>query len=63
MLTHLDRLTIYSVLCFITFCSLVLRGPDNASLFALGGVIASALGLWFELMHTSDSDMEEEKLK
>ncbi|KMV29311.1 hypothetical protein L4D00_09445 [Photobacterium swingsii] len=61
MLTHLDRLTIYSVLCFITFCSLVLRGPADASLFALGGVIAAALGLWFELMNTSE--LEEEELK
>ncbi|MGF1726508.1 hypothetical protein [Photobacterium nomapromontoriensis] len=58
MLTQLDRLTIYSVLCFITFCSLMLRSPNDISLFALGGLIAAALGLWFELTHSPD--LEEE---
>jgi len=59
MLTQLDRLTIYSVLCFITFCSLMLRTPDDISLFALVGLIAAALGLWFELTHSSDFEEEE----
>ena len=58
MLTQMDRLTIYCLLCFITFCSLVIRGPDNASIFALGGLIAAALGLWFELSNANE--LEEE---
>ncbi|MEJ2766818.1 hypothetical protein VV869_22980 [Photobacterium sp. MCCC 1A19761] len=58
MLTQMDRLTIYCLLCFITFCTLVIRGPDNASIFALGGLIAAALGLWFELSNASE--LEEE---
>lgn len=59
MLTQMDRLTIYSVLCFITFCSLVLRDPNDMSIFALGGLIAAALGLWFEL--TNSPELEEEE--
>ncbi|WP_299020916.1 hypothetical protein [uncultured Photobacterium sp.] len=58
MLTQMDRLAIYSVLCFITFCSLVIRSPDEMSIFALGGLIAAALGLWFEL--TNSPELEEE---
>lgn len=59
MLTQMDRLTIYCVLCFITFCSLVLRSPNDTSLFALGGLIAAALGLWFELTNSPELDEEE----
>ncbi|KLV03212.1 membrane protein [Photobacterium aquae] len=58
MLTQTDRLTIYSVLCFITFCSLMLRAPNDTSLFALGGLISAAFGLWFEL--TNSPELEEE---
>ncbi|MGF1683390.1 hypothetical protein L4D09_16560 [Photobacterium makurazakiensis] len=58
MLTQMDRLTIYCVLCFITFCSLVLRTPNDMSVFALGGLIAAALGLWVEL--TNSPELEEE---
>ncbi|PSW11664.1 hypothetical protein C9I98_23785 [Photobacterium sanctipauli] len=58
MLTQMDRLTIYCVLCFITFCSLVMRNPNEMSVFALGGLIAAALGLWFEL--TNSPELEEE---
>ena len=59
MLTQMDRLTIYSVLCFITFCSLVLRSPNDTSLFALGGLIAAALGLWLELTNSPEPEEEE----
>ncbi|EAS41686.1 hypothetical protein C9J48_25485 [Photobacterium profundum] len=59
MLTQIDRLTIYCVLCFITFCSLVLRSPNDMSIFALGGLIAAAIGLWFEL--TNSPELEEEE--
>lgn len=59
MLTQFDRLTIYCVLCFVTFCSLVLRSPSNLSIFALGALIAAALGLWFELMNSPDLEEEE----
>ncbi|AJR07075.1 hypothetical protein C9J03_20290 [Photobacterium gaetbulicola] len=59
MLTQMDRLTIYSVLCFITFCSLMLRSPNETSFIALGGLIAAALGLWLEL--TNSPELEEEE--
>ncbi|WP_036801139.1 MULTISPECIES: hypothetical protein [Photobacterium] len=59
MLTQMDRLAVYSVLCFITFCSLVIRSPDQTSIFALAALVASALGLWFEL--TNSPELEEEE--
>lgn len=60
MLTALDRLTIYSVLCFISFCSLVIRTPAEPSLMPLLGVIASISGIWLE-MHLWQSSSEEQK--
>ncbi|GAL07997.1 hypothetical protein ACFFLZ_01900 [Photobacterium aphoticum] len=59
MLTQMDRLTIYAVLCFITFCTLLLRAPEDTSLITLGGLIAAALGLWLEL--TQSAELEEEE--
>ncbi len=44
MLTALDRLTIYSVLCFISFCALVLRTPAETSLMPLAGMSATIIG-------------------
>ena len=58
MLTQMDRLTIYCVLCFITFCSLVLRSPNEMNIFPVVGLVAAALGLWFEL--TNSPELEEE---
>ncbi|MGC9403940.1 hypothetical protein [Vibrio genomosp. F10] len=49
MLTALDRLTIYSVLCFISFCALVLRSPADLSLIPLFGLSATILGIWLEM--------------
>ena len=45
MLTALDRLTIYSVLCFISFCALVLRTPAEASLMPIFGIAATIIGM------------------
>jgi len=59
MLTQIDRLTIYCVLCFITFCSLVQRSTNDMSIVALGGLMAAAIGLWFEL--TKSPELEEEE--
>lgn len=58
MLTQRDRLTIYCLLGLITFCTIVLRSPQDLNIFALGGLIAAAIGLRFEL---ADSDIEEEE--
>ncbi len=44
MLTALDRLTIYSVLCFISFCALVLRTPADTSLTPLVAWLPLLLG-------------------
>ena len=59
MLTALDRLTIYSVLCFISFCALVLRTPAETSLMPLVGVIATILGILIEMNKWSDVSERE----
>lgn len=59
MLTALDRLTIYSVLCFISFCALVLRTPAETSLMPIVGVIATKLGIWIEMHKWSDASEQE----
>ena len=59
MLTALDRLTIYSVLCLISFCALVLRTPDETSLMPLVGVIATILGILIEMNKWSDVSERE----
>ena len=59
MLTALDRLTIYSVLCFISFCALVLRTPDETSLLPIVGMSATIIGIWIE-MHRWPGASEQE---
>ncbi len=49
MLTALDRLTIYSVLCFISFCAMVLSSPTQGSVAPLIGVVATIIGMWLEM--------------
>ncbi|MGD8112635.1 hypothetical protein ACQEXU_17605 [Vibrio sp. TRT 21S02] len=61
MLTALDRLTIYSVLCFISFCALVLRSSTEASLLPLIGVCATIVGIWLEMHLWRGSSEEHEK--
>lgn len=59
-MTALDRLTIYSVLCFISFCALVLRSPTQSSSFMpLLGMGATVVGIWLE-MHRWPSASEQE---
>ncbi|MGF1752350.1 hypothetical protein L4C33_01990 [Vibrio makurazakiensis] len=60
MLTGLDRLTIYSVLCFISFCALVLRTPAEASLMPLAGMIATIFGIWVEMRRWQGISEEQE---
>ena len=59
MLTALDRLTIYSVFCFISFCALVLRTPSDTSLMPVIGMIATILGIWIEMRKWSDVSEQE----
>ncbi|MDN3697384.1 hypothetical protein QWY97_08445 [Vibrio cortegadensis] len=60
MLTALDRLTIYSVLCFISFCALVLRSPEDASFMPLIGMSATIIGIWIEMRRWHSSSEEQE---
>ncbi|WP_442958654.1 hypothetical protein [Photobacterium sp. Hal280] len=55
----MDRLTIYCVLCFIAFCSIVLRNASDLTLFSLAGLVAAAIGLWLELSHSPELEEEE----
>ncbi|PNQ68699.1 hypothetical protein [Vibrio sagamiensis] len=59
MLTALDRLTIYSVLCFISFCALVLRAPSETSMLPLIGVFATIFGIWIEMRKWTDTSKQE----
>ncbi|ACY50155.1 hypothetical protein ND926_03440 [Vibrio diabolicus] len=59
MLTALDRLTIYSVLCFISFCALVLRTPADTSLMPLVGMVATIIGIWIEMRKWSGASEQE----
>ncbi|WP_341660309.1 hypothetical protein [Vibrio sp.] len=47
-MNELDRLTIYSVLCFMCFCALVLRPSYEVSLLPIAGMVATVFGIWFE---------------
>jgi len=47
--TAIDRLTIYSVLCFVAFCALVFRGTAEVSLLPLIGLSAALIGIWLEM--------------
>ncbi len=59
MLTALDRLTIYSVLCFISFCALVFRTPAEISLLPIVGVVAAIMGIWLEMHKWSDASEQQ----
>ncbi len=59
MLTALDRLTIYSVLCFLAFCSLVMNTHGEESFMPLIGVIASIGGIWLEMHQWKGSSQEQ----
>ena len=60
MLTTLDRLTIYSVLCFIAFCALVLKTSVGPSAMPLLGLSAAIFGIWIEMRRWQDVSEEQE---
>ncbi|ALM69531.1 hypothetical protein [Vibrio vulnificus] len=60
MLTALDRLTIYSVLCFISFCALVFITPAETSLMPILGMSATIIGIWIEMHRWSGASEEQE---
>ncbi len=60
MLTTLDRLTVYSVLCFISFCALVSQTTHNVSLLPLIGMSASVIGIWLEMRRYDGAAEEQE---
>ena len=61
MLTQIDRLTIYCVLCFVTICLLVLRTPENINLFPLISLASVMVALTIELKTWSESEAAEEQ--
>ncbi|WP_252012988.1 hypothetical protein [Vibrio sp. SCSIO 43140] len=60
MLTVLDRITIYSVLCLIAFCALVLQPSQQAGWAPLIGLSVSIMGLWLEVRRWQDVSEEQE---
>ncbi|MUJ26570.1 hypothetical protein GNP80_18300 [Aliivibrio fischeri] len=61
MLTQIDRLTIYCVLCLVTISSLVLRTPENISLFPLISLASVMVALTVELKTWSEAETTEEQ--
>ncbi|MUK28230.1 hypothetical protein [Aliivibrio fischeri] len=61
MLTQIDRLTIYCVLCLVTISSLVLRTPENISLFPLISLASVMIALTVELKTWSEAETAEEQ--
>jgi len=59
MLTPLDRLSIYSVLCFIALSTLVMRSPAEDSLMPLISVAATIVGIWLEIRQWQGSSSKE----
>lgn len=57
MLTSVDRMMIYAVLCLISFSSIMLTSHHTMGFFAVGGLFSAAIGLWLEL--TNKADLEE----
>ncbi|MEC6817135.1 hypothetical protein [Photobacterium toruni] len=59
MLTSIDRVMIYAVLCIIAFSTIMLTSHHTTSLFAIGGLLAASVGLWVEL--TNKNELEQQK--
>lgn len=57
MLTTLDRLTIYAVLCFISLCALGLE-TTQAQLMPVLGTAASIFGIWLEMRSEQDTTQQ-----
>jgi len=47
------------VLCFISFCALVLRTPADTSLTPLVGMVATIIGIWIEMRRWSGASEQE----
>jgi hypothetical protein len=59
MLTSTVRLTVYAVLCCISCVAIMLSSPNKMGIFAIGGLLISAMGLWFEL--SNNTELEKDK--
>ncbi len=60
MLTVLDRLTIYSVLCMICFGALFVVPASGWSLMPVIGITATVIGIWLEVFCWSGISEEQE---
>ncbi|MGL6316778.1 hypothetical protein [Vibrio sp. WXL103] len=48
MLSTMERLSVYSVLCVISICSLLLQMDQNVSLLPVSAFFGSVAGIWLE---------------
>ncbi|WP_284194092.1 hypothetical protein [Vibrio zhanjiangensis] len=60
LVNELERLTVYSVLCFMCFCALVLRPSSEVSLLPIAGMVATVVGIWCETRCWSGSSQERQ---
>ncbi|MFB9137413.1 hypothetical protein M1D72_21590 [Vibrio sp. AK197] len=60
MLTVLDRLTIYSVLCLVCFGALFVVPASGWSFLPLVGMAATIVGIWLEVFCWSEMSEEQE---
>ncbi|OBU16156.1 hypothetical protein AYY19_15960 [Photobacterium aquimaris] len=59
MLTSIDRVMIYAVLCIISFSTIMLTSHHSTGLFSMGGLLAAIIGLWVEL--SNKTQLEQQK--
>ena len=59
MLTSIDRVMIYAVLCIISFSTMMLIHHHETGLFAVGGLLAAIIGLWVEFSHKNELEQQK----
>ncbi|SMY18324.1 hypothetical protein [Photobacterium aquimaris] len=61
MLTSIDRVMIYAVLCIISFSTIMLTSHHPTGLFAMGGLLAAIVGLWVELSNKTELKQQKKQ--
>ncbi|SMY38597.1 hypothetical protein PMAL9190_03628 [Photobacterium malacitanum] len=61
MLTSIDRVMIYAVLCIISFSTIMLTSHHPTGLFAMGGLLAAIVGLWVEISNKTQLNQQKKQ--
>ncbi|PMH41465.1 hypothetical protein BCU68_15500 [Vibrio sp. 10N.286.49.B3] len=59
MLTSLERLSVYSVLCFMAFCRLVTMSPTDTSIIPVVAVGVTIMGIAVEVYRWKEDSSDE----